>query len=127
MELFESEHVKALMERAEEHGGQIEAPELFRALHERLHVLRFKEFHELVLRQRRVSVLSNLALLCDKLTQSTTVFGLIPGVTRLGQCHKLVNVRAPLQYSVADAQRFMGERQEPDRLTPPETLSPRAS
>jgi RNA polymerase primary sigma factor len=28
IELFESEHVKALMERAEEHGGQLEAPEL---------------------------------------------------------------------------------------------------
>jgi hypothetical protein len=28
IELFESEHVKALIERAEEHGGQLEAPEL---------------------------------------------------------------------------------------------------
>ena len=28
IDLFESEHVKALMERAEEHGGQLEAPEL---------------------------------------------------------------------------------------------------
>ena len=28
IELFESEHVKSLIERAEEHGGQLEAPEL---------------------------------------------------------------------------------------------------
>jgi RNA polymerase primary sigma factor len=28
IDLFESDHVKALMERAEEHGGQLEAPEL---------------------------------------------------------------------------------------------------
>ena len=28
IELFESEHVKALIERAEEAGGQLEAPEL---------------------------------------------------------------------------------------------------
>ena len=28
IDLFESEHVKALIERAEEHGGQLEAPEL---------------------------------------------------------------------------------------------------
>ena len=28
IDLFESEHVKSLIERAEEHGGQLEAPEL---------------------------------------------------------------------------------------------------
>jgi hypothetical protein len=100
---------------------------LLGALHERLHVLRFKEFHELVLRQRSVSVLSNLDLQCDKLTESTTVFRLFPGLTGLGQCHKLVTFVPHFSIPSLTLQRFMGERREPDRLTPPETLSPRAS
>ena len=43
-------------------GGLELAAVLLGALDERLHVLRFEEFDELVLRQRPVSVLSNLAL-----------------------------------------------------------------
>ena len=108
-------------------GGLELASVLLGALHERLHVLRFEEFDELVLRQRPVSVLSNLALQCDKLTESTTVFGLFPGLTRLGQCHKLVTFAPHPSIPSLTLQRFTGERREPDRLTPPETLSPQAS
>ena len=43
-------------------GGLELAAVLLGALDERLHVLRFKEFDELVLRQRSVSVLSKILL-----------------------------------------------------------------
>ena len=45
------------------------------------------------------------------------------------QCHKLINARAVSWYSVAGAPavRNRGERNEPARLTPPETRRPQAS
>ena len=52
-------------------GGLELASVLLGALHERLHMLRLKELYQLVLRQRPVSVLSNLDQKCDKLTKST--------------------------------------------------------
>ena len=52
---------------------------LLGAFHERLHVLRFEELYELVLRQRLVSVLSFPVCMCDKLPESIAVFWRIPG------------------------------------------------
>ena len=60
-------------------GGLELASVLLGALHERLHVLRFKEFHELVLRQRRVSVLSNLAVRVRQTYAVYADFWLFPG------------------------------------------------
>ena len=60
-------------------GGLELASVLLGALHERLHVLRFEEFDELVLRQRPVQSFRISVLQCDKLTESTTDFRLFPG------------------------------------------------
>ena len=61
-------------ERLELGGFELPAV-LLGTLDEGLYVLRFKEFYELVLRQRPVSVLSNLVPSeCDKLTECMTVF-----------------------------------------------------
>jgi hypothetical protein len=81
---------------------------LLGTLDEGLYVLRFKELYELVLRQRSVSVLSNLIHECDKLTECMTVFWLFPADPRLHSCHKLVNVHALECYSVAEASAVHG-------------------
>jgi len=65
-------------ERLELRGLEM-ASVLFCALDERLHVLRFEQFDELVLRQVGVSVLSISCGECDKLTECKTESCLFPG------------------------------------------------
>ena len=72
-------------------GGLELAAVLLGALHERLHVLRFEEFDELVLRQRPVSVLSHPV--CS--ATNYAVYARFLAISRdpdAGQCHKLVTI-----------------------------------
>jgi hypothetical protein len=85
---------------------------LLGTLDEGLYVLRFKELYELVLRQRLVSVLSNLF---PKLFHNATnlrsvrgLFGEFQADLRRLSCHKLVNVHALECYSVAEASAVQG-------------------
>ena len=83
-------------------GGLELTPVLLGALDERLHMLGFEEFDELVLRQRPVSVLS-YPIVPRHVQQTYGVYGGFLAnsrlIRRLPRCHKLVNVRALVWYS----------------------------
>ena len=80
-------------------GGLELASVLLGALDERLHVLGFEEFDELVLRQRPVSVLSNLV---RRVRQTYGVYGGFLAISRVihlrRQCHKLVTFAPSLVF-----------------------------